>query len=168
MDIDSPVEPIDPRDDRRRVEQAHAARRRSGVRMLLTLMHPLATLAGGFMLGHLLAQAPLVGAMGMLLAWVGARAALFAAASVALALEAPSLARRVFGRAEDARREPRIFQRSAKPVLAVHVLAFAGLAAVAGVVVGLMGSGGVEAPDVVAFAMLGLVLGIATAWTEPA
>lgn len=93
---------------------------------------------------------------------------LFVAASVAMAFEAPSLLRRLLGRPQQARHEPAPLQRSAKAVLAVHALAFAALAALAGVAAGLMGPGGVHAVDVGAFALFGLALGLATAWTEPA
>lgn len=166
-DIDAPVEPIDPQRDRQRIARAEAARRRSALTMLATLGHPLATLAGGFVLGGWHADAPVVGAVGMMAAWIGARGVLFAATSLALLFEAPSLARRLFDRADEARRGPPVFRRSAKVVLTLHAFAFAGFAALAGVAAGLMGPGGVHAVDVGAFALLGLALGLATAWTEP-
>lgn len=168
MDLDAPVEPIDPEEDRRRTARAIAAERRSALSLIATLAHPLATLAGGFVLGSWHADAPVVGAVGMMLAWIGARAVLWVAASVAMAVEAPSLLRRLFGRAGDVRDQPAPFRRSAKAVLAVHAAGFAALAALAGIAAGLMGPGSLNAVDVVAFAVLGLALGVATAWTEPA
>lgn len=167
MDIDRPVRPIDSQEDAKRVESVRAANRRSELTALLTLAQPLVTMAGGAVLGSWHADAPITCAVGMMFAWAGARAVLFAAATVALVFEAPSLLRRLFGRVEEARREPPLFQRSAKPVFALHVLAFATLAALVGVVGGLFGDGTLHALDVLAFGLFGLALGAVTPLTEP-
>ena len=168
MDIDRPVRPIDPQEDARRVVQARVARHRSDLTMLFTFAQPLVAMAGGVVLGAWHADAPIVGAIGMALAWAGARAVLFAAAAVALLFEAPSLLRRLFGRVDDAHREPPVFQRSSKPVFAVHMLAFAVLAALVGLASGLVGEGALHFLDVVAFGLFGLLLGAVTPLTEPA
>lgn len=68
MDLDAPVERIDPEEDRRRTARAIAAERRSALTLIATLAHPLMTLAGGSVLGSWHADAPVVGAVGMMLA----------------------------------------------------------------------------------------------------
>lgn len=167
VDVDAPVRPIDPDQDARRVRGMHAAGRRSTVALLLTLGQPLAALAGGFMLGSWHADAPVAGAVGMALAWAGARGAMLAAAAVALLFAAPSLVQRLARRPVEPSGQRRVFDRAAKFIAAVHVSAFATLAAVTGIVAAYLGGGTPRLADVAAFAALGLVLGAITPWTEP-
>lgn len=168
MDIDDPIQPIDARADASRYANVRAARRRSAWGALLTLAHPLVAMAGGLVLGSWHADAPATGAIGMLIAWAAARGVLFAAGAVALLFEAPSLVRRVFGRVEDARREPGLLERSARPVFVIHVLAFGAFSMTVALVAAFVGDGPLHPADVLAFGALGLGLGWSTAWTEVA
>jgi hypothetical protein len=99
---------------------------------------------------------------------MGARAALLVALWIELLFHAPSIARGLFARRGEQRREPPGLERSARELAAVHVVSFASLAAVASMVAGVFGGSGVGLLDIVAFASLGLALGVFTAWTEPA
>lgn len=168
MDIDDPVRPIDPQEDARRYARVHAERRRGVLTIWLTLLHPLLALAGGAVLGSWHAEAPVAGAVGMLLAWTAARAVLLALGAVVLALEAPSL----FARLRDGRRwheaSPRPGDSRGAVFFAVYGLAFAAFAVGAGVVAAWVGDGPLRLPDVLAFGLLGLALAWLTRWTEPA
>lgn len=164
MDIDGPVQPIDPEADARRVRHAQAARHRSELRMLFTLLQPLVALCGGFVLGGWHADAPVIGAVGMVLAWGGAYAVLHAAAWVLGALALPGLIRRLLGRSPG-KPQP-LFERAAKAALLLHALAWAGLAAAVGVVAGLAGEGSLQGIDVLAFGLFGFALGGMSLLTE--
>lgn len=167
MDIDDAVRPIDPQEDARRYAQLHAGRRRGLLTIGLTLLHPLLALAGGAVLGGWHAQAPIAGAVGMLGAWMAARAVLLALGAVAFALEAPSL----WARLRDGGRwhgaSPGSGRSRGAFFFAVYALAFAAFAMAAGVVAGLVGDGSLYGLDLLAFGLLGLVLAGLTLWTEP-
>lgn len=167
-DIDAPVRPIDREADARRVERARAARHRSDLRVVFTLAQPLVAMSGGMALGGWHADAPGIGAIGMLFAWAGAYAMLCAAAMVAGALALAWLIGRLLGRASGTPRAPVMAERAAKAAFLLHALAFAGLAAAVGVVAGLAGDGTLEWIDVAAFGLFGFALGWSSVLTEPA
>lgn len=167
MDIDDPVRPIDPREDARVYARVRAARRRSVLRIALTLAHPLLAMAGGGLIGGWHADAPLIGAVGMLLAWVAARGVLIALGVVLLAMEAPALLDRLRGAQRPHAAGPGAGGTRGAVVFVVYALAFAGLAMTVGVGAALLGDGRLHGLDVLGFGALGLGLAWLTQWTEP-
>ena len=165
LDIDAPVQPIDPARDARRRAHVGALNRASTIGMLLQMAQPLAALGGGLVLGAA-TGAPGTGAIGMLLAWAAAWGVLYAAGMLVLVLHAPSLVRGLFGRMNVERVPSPEFDRSATAVLVLHVLAFTGFAMTTGVVAAMVGTGFRIAP-LVLFGALGFVLGVSTRWTSP-
>lgn len=168
MDLDSPVQSIDPQADARRVASARAARRRSAVDLLVALAIPLVALGGGFLLGGWHADAPIVGAVGMVFAYGAAHGAGTVAGLLALLVEAPRLLRRLRTPGEQGKRTRTPVAGSASRLLvaAFSATTFAACAALTGFAAGLLGGGGPYAVDVIAFGTLGAVLGLALAFSD--
>lgn len=163
IDPDAPIRPIDPVDDARRREAARRERTRRDLGIVLLMLHPLAALVAGALLGGWHAHARVVGALALLFAWGAARVLLHVLAWMLLLVGSRSLSTRLFGPAR-AMSLPAPPTRWAGVVWTVQALGSAALAAVAGLATGALGDG-IHAVDVVAFALAGLALGVTTRWT---
>lgn len=138
FDPDAPVAPIDPAADARRRADTRARNSRSLLGMLVLLAQPLLAVSAGALLGSRLHGAPVVGIVGMALAWGLAWSALLALGVVAAIAGLPALLRRA-----DRPQAPGRLARAATGVaLATHVLVFVAVAAMTALACAWFGTGG--------------------------
>ena len=132
MDLDAPVLPPDPAKDAQR--RARRDRRIAwlGVGAVALLVQSFGVIGSGAFVGGLMHDRPVVGAIGMVLAWGIARGVLlaFGLASVAAAL--PALSQR----ADQPLRVPRTASVLGVFAIAAHIVVFAAMGAFAGMVCG--------------------------------